>query len=79
MDPFKPGDSVRVFFKTSKQNEKVCSIQARVVEEPPQVLKCRSEKWQERRILYEHVRISPTVDMENGLFEKLLEDELYSE
>lgn len=79
-EAFKKGDQVWVFFKTSKQNERVRWISAQVVEALKHGLKCRrSNKGQAMTVAYEHVRLAPTGALANELYENSLEDELYSQ
>lgn len=77
---FKKDDRVWVFFKTSKQNEKVRWIEERVLEALAHEVKCRrTKKGPPMTVAYEHLRVAPKGELANDLFDKSLEEELYME
>lgn len=70
---FKKDDLVWVFFKTSKQNERVRWIEEMVLESLPHGVKCRRDKkGPPMTVAYEHFRVARKGDLESELFSKSL-------
>ena len=75
-DLFNPGDSVWVFYKTSKQNEAVEWIAATVIKAHLHFLEVRrSERGRPMRVAYEDVRFKPTGPLATELMSCSLEEE----
>ena len=74
---FSPGDSVWVFYKTSKQNEDVEWISATVIAAHPHFLEVRrSSRGRSMRVAYEDVRFQPQSNLATELMSCSLEEEL---
>lgn len=79
-DMFNPGDPVWVFYRTTKQNEKVGWIQATVVRtEDHYLIARRSRRGPPMRIAYEDVRFAPRSSLTAELLSCSLEEELYGD
>lgn len=71
---------VWVFFDTSKQNDPVRWVEARVVSVDENMVKCkRSRKGPTMLVAYEHVSIAPRGDLERELAEGTLENVMEAE
>jgi len=71
------GVKIWVYYKTSKQNERVRWVSAEVVEARDHLVLCRrAQHSKPMSVAYEHIRIAPTEDMACELMRSSLEDKM---
>lgn len=76
-DMFRPNDLVWVFYKTTKKNEKVGWVKAKVVKaEKHHLLARRSQRGPPMRVAYEDVRLAPQGPLAQELMSCSVEHEL---